>query len=332
MSYNASYSQTAKSQYKIASTIHVEGNGGWDLIAMDESTSRLFVSHGTMVQVIDVKQGTVVGTIPDTKGVHGIAIATDINKGFISCGKDTSVIVFDLTTLALIKRVRMTGFNPDAILYDSYSHNVFAFNAQSYNATVIDAHSNNVIGTIELPGKPELCVSDGHGKLYLNLEDKSMVCVINPSSLKVEQTWSLAPGTGPSGIAIDTKNHRLFIVCDNKLMVIMDAENGKVITTLPIGERVDGVVFDPDKKRAYSSNGEGTVTVVQEKDKKTFVVLETVTTQKGAKTITIDTKTHHLYLPTAEYGETPAPTKDNPKPRAAIKPGSFVVLDVELIK
>ncbi|MEO6304380.1 MAG: YncE family protein [Bacteroidia bacterium] len=319
---------SAQSNYKIVNKIHIDGDEGWDLLAMEESSSRLFLSHGSIVQVVDVKNGKLIGTIPDTKGVHGIALATDVNKGYTSNGKDSSVTVFNLKTLAVIAKIPVTGNNPDAILYDEFTHKVFVYNGKSSNATVIDAISDKVVGTIPLDGKPELSVTDGKGKIYVNLEDKSMVSIIDAKTLKVEQTWSVAPGIEPSGIAIDNKNHRLFIVCDNKLMVIMDSQTGHVITTLPIGDHVDGAAYDPIKKRVYSSNGEGTVTVVQEENENTFKIIENIVTQKGAKTIAIDTKTHHLYLTTAEFGVTPEPTKEKPKPRPSIKPNTFVVLDV----
>lgn len=322
----------AQSFYKIANKIKVEGDGGWDYLISDESTGRLYLSHGTVVNVVNEADGKLIGTIPDTKGVHGIALANDLNKGFISNGRDTSITIFDLKTLATVTKVKISGINPDAILYDPFSHKVFAYNGRSNNATVLDANTNTVVATIPLEGKPEFSVTDEKGKVYVNIEDKSKICVINSTTLKVEQTWPIAPGEAPSGLALDNKNHRLFTVCDNKLMVILDAETGKIITSLPIGENVDGATFDPDNERVYSSNGDGTLTVVQGTNGGNYKVLENVSTQKGARTITLDKKTHHVYLPTAEYGPPPAPTTDNPKPRASIVPGSFIVLDVEPIK
>jgi DNA-binding beta-propeller fold protein YncE len=318
----------AQTSYKISNKFKIEGDGGWDYLIVDPETGRLFVSHGSVVQIVNTADGKLIGTIPDTKGVHGIALAKDLNKGFISNGKDTSVTIFNLTTLATITKVKVTGKNPDAILYDPFSKRVFVYNGRTSNATVIDATTNSVIGTIELPGKPEFSVTDGKGKVYVNIEDKSKVCLINPTTLKVEQTWSIGKGEEPSGLALDDKNHRLFIVCDNQLMVIMDAVSGKVITSLPIGENVDGAAFDPETERAYSSNGDGTLTVVQGKNGADYKVLENVVTQKGARTITLDTKTHHVYLSTAEFGEAPAATNDNPKPRPSLKPGSFTILDI----
>jgi len=325
-----SYAQDSTS-YKISNKFSIEGDGSWDYLTMDDSTHHLFISHGTITQVLDVTTGKLAGTIKDTKGVHGIAIAKDLNKGFISNGKDTSVTVFDLKTLTTIEKVKVTGKNPDAILYDPFSHRVFTFNGRSSNATVIDAKTDKVLGTITLEGKPEFAVSDGNGKIYVNIEDKSKICEIDPITMKVEQTWSIAPGEEPSGLALDNKTHRLFSVTD-KLMVIMDALTGKVITTLPIGDRVDGVAFDPEKKIAYSSNGDGTITAVKEENENTFKVIATIKTQTGARTITIDLLTHKIYLPTAEFGETPKATTENQHPRPAIKPGTFVILEVEPLK
>jgi len=318
----------AQGLYKIVNQIHIEGEGGWDYINADASTDRLYISHATVANVVDLKTGKLVGTIPDTKGIHGIAIATELNKGFTSNGRDSSVTVFDLKTLAVTGKIKVTGRNPDAILYDPYSHKLFTFNGGSSNATVIDATNNTVLTTIPLEGKPEFSQTDGKGKVFVNIEDKSKISVINVKTLKVDQTWSIAPGEEPSGLALDNETHRLFSVCGNKMMVVSDAEAGKVITTLPIGDRCDGVAFDPQLKRAYSSNGEGTITVVQEENKDSFKVIETVTTQKGARTITVDTKTHHLYLPTAEFEA--APTGNNRRP--AVKPNTFVILELAQVK
>jgi DNA-binding beta-propeller fold protein YncE len=322
-------SQTTKSNYKIVNRFSVEGDGSWDYISIDENTGRLFISHGLVTQVIDSKSGKLLGTIQDTKGVHGIAIASELNKAFISCGRDSSISIINLKSLELISKIKSTGAGPDAILFDPFSKNVFVFNARSSNAAVIDGKTNKIITTIPLPGNPEFSVSDEKGKVYVNIEDKSLIVEINSSTLKIENSWSVSPGEEPSGLALDNSRHRLFSVCDNKKMIVMDAQNGKVISTLEIGGRVDGCGFDPELNRAYSSNGEGTVTVVQGNSGDNFSVLENIPTQKGARTMCIDRKTHHLYLPTAEYGDTPAATNDNPHPRPSIKPGTFVVLDIE---
>jgi Uncharacterized conserved protein len=323
--------QTGSSQYRMANKFHVDGDGGWDYLNVDESTGRIFISHGTVVNIIDEKDGKLIGTIPDTKGVHGIAIATDLNKAFISNGRDSSVTIIDLTTLAFITKVTVTGQNPDAIIYDPFSHNVFAYNGRTANATVIDGSANKVVATIKLDGKPENSVSDGKGKVYVNIEDKSEISLINSKTNQVEQTWSIAPGEEASGLALDNENHRLFAVCSNKLMVILDASSGKVITSLPIGDGSDGAAFDPALKRAYSSNGEGTLTVVQEISPDEFKVLENVTTQRGARTLTVNKKTHHIFMSAAEY-EAASPSAGNTNRRPAIKPGTFMILDVAPVK
>jgi YVTN family beta-propeller protein len=322
------FGQNENPKYRIANRFSLEGDGGWDYLTLDENTGKLFISHGTITQVLDTKTGKLAGTIQDTKGVHGIALDQEENKAFISCGKDSTVTIINLSTLALISKVKVTGANPDAILYDKFSDKVFVYNGRSANATVIDAKTNMVVATIPLSGKPEFSVCDGNGKVYVNIEDKSQIAVIDSKSLKVINTWSLAPGEEPSGLALDNTTHRLFSVCDNKKMVIMDAQNGTIISTLGIGERTDGCAFDSGLKRAYSSNGDGTVTVVQEKSGNEFYILDTIQTVKGARTICIDNKTHHIYLPSAEYGPAPEPTAENKHPRPAVKPGTFVILDI----
>lgn len=318
----------AQSNYRIINKISVEGDGGWDYLFADEATNHVYISHSTQVQVLDVTTKKVVATISDLKGVHGIALANDLNKGFISNGKDSSVTIFDLKNYSIIEKINIGARNPDAILYDEFSHRVFTFNGGSHNATVLDAKTDKILGVISLDGKPEFSVSDDKGKIYVNIEDKSMVKMINPVTMKVEKEWSVSPGQEPSGLAFDKANQRLFSVCDNKMMVVSDAVNGRVVSTLPIGERVDGAAYEPQLKRVYSSNGDGTMTVVQQNDKDTYQVLENVPTQKGARTITVNIKTHHLFLPSAEYGETPAATEENKHPRPSIKPGSFVILEL----
>lgn len=317
----------AQSNYKIARKISVGGDGGWDYITVDGASSRIYASHSTTAVVIDIKTGKVVGSIPDTKGIHGIAVAPEINRGYTSNGRDSSVTVFDLKTLKPIDRLKVTGGNPDCILYDEFSQKIYTFNGRSSNITVIDTKENKVVATIPLDGKPEFATSDGKGRIYVNIEDKSTISVIDAKDFKVVQNWPIAPGEEASGLAMDTETHRLFSVCRNKLMVVMDAQTGKVVATLPIGDRCDGVTFDPGKKIAYSSNGEGTITVVQEVDANTFKVLENAKSQLGGRTIAVDKVTHHLYLPTAEFG---APVAGERRP--PIKPNSFVILDIEPIK
>jgi YVTN family beta-propeller protein len=319
---------SAQSGYKVVNQIHLEGDGGWDYLSVDEAAGRLYVSHGSMALVADLKTGQQIGKIPDTNGIHGIAIAPDLNKGFTSNGRDNSVTVFDLKTLQVIEKISVSGKNPDAILYDPFSQKVYTFNGGSSNASVIDPKLSKEIATIQLDGKPEFPQTDGKGIIYVNIEDKSEISVINANTYKVEKSWSIAPGEEPSGLALDNQTHRLFSVCGNKLMVVSDAEAGKVVTTLPIGEGCDGVAFDPVTKRAFSSNGgDGTITVVQEENKDNFKVVETIATQRGSRTITIDKTTHHLYLSGAEYGVAAEGSR-----RPPMKPGSFMVLDVAPVK
>jgi len=324
--------QTTPSGCKVDNRIPLEGDGGWDYLAIDDATNTAYVSHSSIVQVVNLAEGKLVATIADQKGVHGIALAKDLNKGFISNGQDSTVTVFDLTTNKAIAKIQCTGRNPDAILYDPYSQLVFTFNGRSANSTVIDAKTNQVKATIALDGKPEFSQSDKNGTVYVNIEDKSMINVIDTKTLKVTQHWSIAPGEEPSGLALDNEDHLLFSVCGNKMMIVTNAQTGKVIANLPIGDGCDGVAFDPILKRAYSSNGEGTMTVVQKVTKDKFVVLENITTQPSARTIAVNTKTHHLYLPAAEYNPKPETSTGNQRSRATLKAGSFVLLDVKTTK
>lgn len=317
-----------KSNYKIANHIKIDSNGGWDYVSVDEKLNRLYVSHSNIVQVIDLKTNRQIAVIPNTFGVHGIALADDLNKGFISDGKDTTVTVFNLKTNAVITKVKVTGAKPDAIVYDDVTKRVFTMNGKGKNATVIDAKTNRVIGTIPLDGKPEFCVADGNGKLYVNLEDKSALEEIDATTMKVLRQWSIAPGESPTGLAIDKKNRKLFSVCDNQLMVVSDADKGSVVTTVPIGDGPDAAAFDPERMIAYSSNGEsGTLTVVKESGN-TYNVLENFETQRSARTMAINVKTGHIYLPAAEFMPVHSVRADVPKPKHSIKPGTFTILDV----
>jgi DNA-binding beta-propeller fold protein YncE len=325
---NFSFSQ---SLYHVVNKISIPGNGGWDYISVDEPTSTLFVSHGNEMDVIDLNDNNkLIAIVKDLKGMHGITFVKDLDMGYISNGRDTSVTVIDLETYEFVKKIKVTGLNPDAILYDPFSNKVFTFNGGSSNATVIDVNELKVVGTIKLPGKPEFAVTDKKGKVYVNIENKNSICVIDVNTLKVEKIWSIQAGKTPGGLAIDIENHRLFSVCDNKLMVVVDAETGKVITTVKIGKDVDGVAYDTVLKRIFVSCGEGTMTVIQQNDANNYSVLENVTTQKRACTIALNSKTHTLYLPTAEYNPAPKPKPKNLKPQATVKPGSFTVLEVGL--
>jgi YVTN family beta-propeller protein len=313
--------------YKLIKTIAVGGDGGWDYLYADSLNRRLYVSHATEVDVIDLDSEAVVGKIPGTNGVHGIAIANDLQRGFVSDGRDNQVTIFDTKTLSVISTVK-AGTNPDGILYDPYSKRVFAFNGRSKDMTAIDAADGNVAGTVPLGGKPEFPASDGSGNVYVNIEDRNEIVRFDPKTLEVKQHWSLAPQCdSPSGLAIDTKTRRLFPVCENKVMAVVDADSGKVITTVPTGAGTDAAAFDPGTRQAFASNGQdGTLTVIKEETPDKFAVVENAKTQRGARTMALDTKTHRIYLSDAEMGETPAPTTENPRPRPKMVPGSFKVL------
>lgn len=323
--------QNVPNGYKIVQKISLSGDGFWDYLNADDATGMLYVSHGKMVNVVDMNTGKSVATISDVNGVHGIAIDPELKKGYISNGADSNVTVFSTKDFSVLKKVAVTGKNPDAIMYEPFTKTIITWNGRSSNATVIDTKTDKVIQTIQLPGKPEASVTDGKGKVFVNIEDKSEVCMINTKTWKAEQTWSISPGEGPSGLALDTENHRLFSATD-KLMVVLDSETGKVITTLPTGGGVDGAAFDKGLRRAYSSCGEGLLTVVQEENPNSFKVFANVPTQAGTRTISLSEKTHRIYLPTAEFGPTPAKTAENPRPRPSLKPGSFMVLVFEPVK
>ena len=314
------------SGYHLLHRYKLGGDGFWDYLRLDPAARRLYISHGTHVVVMQADSGRVVGDIPNTNGVHGIALAPELGRGFTSNGRDTTVTIFDLKSLAVLGLVKVTGAGPDAILYDPASRRVFTFNGRGGNATAIDAAAGTVAGTIDLGGKPEFAVSGGDGRIYVNLEDKSQLLAIDSKSLAILARWPLAPGEGPTGLAIDLEHHRLFSGCDNKLMSVVDAETGKLVTTVPIGQGVDATAYDPGTGFAFSSNGEGTLTVVHEDDSDHFRVVENVTTQRGARTMALDPSTHEVYLATAEFGPPPAATEEHPHPRPSIVTGSFVIL------
>ena len=310
----------AATGYHLTGEIKIGGEGGWDYLTVDSAAKRLYVSHATHVVVVDLASDKVVGDIPDTPGVHGIAIAAELNRGFISNGRGNNVTVFDVKTLKPISQVP-TGDNPDSIRYDAVSGRVFAFNGRSKSATAIDAKTGQVAATITLPGKPEFSVADGKGKLYVNIEDTSELVEIDAAKATLTKKYSLAPCDGPSGLAIDTTKRRLFSVCTNRVMAISDPDAGKVIATPPIGVGPDGAAFDPGTGYAFSSNGDGTLTVVQQTGGN-WETVENIATERGARTIAIDEKTHILYLPTA-LSATPTPGA-----RSAFVPGTFKILVV----
>jgi len=304
------------------------GDGGWDYLKADADSRHLFISRGIHVIVMDMDSGKVVGDIPDTPGVHGIALANDLGRGFTSNGREGTVTIFDLKTLATIGKVKAVGENPDAILFDPATKRVFAFNGHSQDSTAIDAATGDIIGKIPLGGKPEFAVSTGSGEIFVNIEDKSELVRLDPKTLKVKNRWPLAPCEEPSGLAMDVKNRRLFAGCDNKMMAVVNADTGKVITTLPIGGGVDANGFDPESGLAFASCGEGVLTVVKEETPDKFSVAENVSTEAGARTMNIDPKTHQIFLVTAKFGPPPAAAQGQPHPRPTIVPDTFEVLVV----
>jgi DNA-binding beta-propeller fold protein YncE len=311
--------------YKVLNKIKIGGTGGWDYVALDNTNRRLYASHGTSVEVVDPDAGKVVGTIPQLHGVHGIAVAPELNKGFISNGQSNSVTVFDLKTLAKLGEPA-TGQNPDSICYEPKTQRVFTFNGRSNDSTAINAKNNEIVATFPLDGKPEFCAVDGTGKIYANLEDKSEVIEIDAAKPAVTRRVSLAPAEGPSGLAIDVKNKKLFSVCDNKMMAVTDIATMKVIATPAIGTGPDAAGFDPGTGLAFSSNGDGTLTIVKLVNGK-YEAADTVTTERGARTMTVDPKLHRVYLLAAEYGPAPE-AKEGKKGRPPVLPDSFHVLVV----
>ncbi len=314
--------------YKVTGSIPIGGSGGWDYLSADAQNRRLYVSHGNEVVVLDPDSQKIVGRITGLNRIHGIAIANDLGLGFISDGGSNEVVAFQLQDLSVKQKVK-AGTNPDGIVYDPASKRVFAFNGRSGDATVIDAATGNVAGTIKLEGKPEFPVSDGQGSVYANIEDKSEIVRIDSKGLTVTSRWPLAPCESPSGLAIDRENRRLFSVCDNKMMAVVDADTGKVIATPAIGEGPDAAGFDPGTKLAFSSNGEsGTLTVIKESGKDQYSDAGTVQTAPGARTMALDEKTHKIYLATASFGPPAPSTSGNARRRPTILPGTFKLLVV----
>ena len=295
-------SSAADSSYSLVKKISISGQGSWDYLTVDEAARRLYVSHGTQVEVLDIDSLTVVGNVTKTLGVHGIAIAPESGRGFVSDGQSNTVTIFDLKTLKPIADVPV-GKKPDAIIFDPATSRVFAFNGESNSATAIDAASGKVAGTVDLGGGPEYAAADGKGYVFNNLEDESQVLKINSRDLKVEQRWPTAPCSSPSSMAMDRSNRRLFLGCRSKVMAVMNADTGQVITTLPIGDHVDATAFDPETKLIFNSNGEGTVTVIHQDSPDKYSLVETVKTVPRAKTMALDPRTHRLFLSTAENGQ-----------------------------
>ena len=320
----------AAPQYHITHEVKLPGDEGWDYLTFDDAAHRLFIAHGSQVLVIDTDQLTPAGAIANTPGVHGIALATDAGHGYISAGRSNTIVVFDLKTLARLKDIQATGENPDAILYDSATHRVFSFNGRGRNATVIDSKTDAVIGTIALDAKPEFAVSDGKGRVYVNLEDKSSIARIDAQHMSVTAVWPLEGCDDPSGLAIDVTGQRLFAGCDNKVMAVVDAKSGHTLGTAPIGAGVDAATYDSGKRLAFAScGGDAVLTAVGTAASGGPEAVASIPTQRGARTMALDEHSHRLFLVTASFGTPPAATPEQPHPRPPIVPGTFRLLVVE---
>ena len=307
--------------YILDKTIALPGDAGWDYLSIDKVNSRLYVSHGNSVNVVDLNTDQPVGVVPNLQGIHGIAIDNKANLGFISDGRANAVVAFDLKTLATVATIQVDAKGPDCIIYDPYSDRVFSFNGDSNNSSVVDPNTLKQVGTVDLGGGPEFAVSDGHGKIYNNLEDKSSMDVIDVKTLKVIRNFPLGPCGGPTGLALDMKNYRAFTVCrQNKGMSVVNILSGKVINTLPIGAGVDAVAYDPETKLIFCSCGDGTVTIIKQITADSYSVIQTLQTQARARTMALDTKTHKIYLSVA----------DGVKGSRASTPGSFKLLVYKL--
>ena len=313
--------------YRLLSTIAIGGEGGWDYLNVDPAGERLYVSHGSQVEVVDLKTRKVVGTIPNTPGVHGIEVVPAAGRGYITCGRNNTCVVFDLKTLKPIGAPIPTGPKPDALFYDAFSQRVFLFSNDGGKSTVLDGKTGAVVGTAELGGDVEAAATDGKGHIFVNIENKSEVIEFDAKTLAVLHRHSVAPGEEPTGLGYDAKTNRLFSGCANEKLVVTDAKTGKQVAVLPTAKGTDGAVFDPLTKNIVVSNGSGTFTVIHEDTPDKYTVLGSMPTARGARTLALDPKPHHLFTCTADYGPTPAPTTDNPRPRPGIVPGTFRVLE-----
>ncbi len=315
----------ADGDYHLVKKLVLGGEGGWDYLICDSDARRLYISRGSHVMVVDADTYAVVGDIPGTDGVHGIALAPEFGRGFTSDGRSNTVTIFDLKSLKVLGTAP-TDEGPDAIVYDPASKRVFTLNGRAGTATAIDAETGKPAGSITLGGRPEYAAADGEGHIYNNLEDKSEIIQIDSRKLTVTARWPLAPCESPSGLAIDKEHRRLFAGCHSRVMAIMDADTGKVLATPSIGQGVDANRFDPGTQLAFSSNGDGTLTIVHEDSLEKFAPVASVTTQRGARTMALDLKTHRVFLVTAEFGPAPAHTPEQPHPRPQMVPGTFTLL------
>jgi YVTN family beta-propeller protein len=315
------------SGYRVIRRIPVGGEGGWDYLKVDPDAHRIYVARGSHMMVVDEISGKLIADLQGTKGIHGMALANDLGKGFTSNGQSNSVTVFDLKTLKATSEIPIKGENPDNIIYDPMTKRIFTFNGKSHDSTVIDATTGKVVGTVALGGKPEEAIYDGKGNIFVNNEDKSVIVEFDAKTLAIKNTWPIAPCEEPSGIAMDTAHRRLFAVCD-KVMVVVNADTGKVVASPPIGGDPDGVGFDPATGLVFASCREGLVSVIHQDSPDKYSVVGNVTTQYGTRTMTLDPKTHHVFTMTADFKAAPAPTPDNPRPRPQQIAGSFVILEL----
>lgn len=323
----STFSQTNKSGISLLKKTVIGGEGGWDYVSVSAEDRRIYLSHNNQVEVLDIDTHQKIGEIKNTNGVHGIVAIPLVGKGYVTNGKTNNVTVFDIKTLQT-KLLIPAGVKPDALLYDKYSNRVFIFNNDSKNITVIDVKTDSVIQTFDIGGNPEAGVANDKGLVYVNLEDTNEIVAFESKTLTVKHRFSLAPAEQPTGLAFDKQTHRLFSACrKSQLMLVVDADNGNIIAKIPIGKGVDGAVFNDKTKLAFSSNGDGTMTVVKEVSAQNFLLLDTIKTLSGARTMAIDNKTKHLFTVTAQFGETPPPTKENPRPRPAILPNTFMLLE-----
>lgn len=309
----------------------IGGEGSWDYLTFDPSTKHLFVSRGTRVDVLDTGSGKPLGSIRNTQGVHGIALARELNRGYTSNGRANTVTMFDLRTLKTLQEAKVSGRNPDSILYDPVSKNLFTFNGASKDVTVLDATTLAIVATIAVPDKPEFSVTDGRGRIYVNIEsDPGQLFVIDSRTLKKQSLWPLPGCDSPSGLALDSIRHRLFSVCDNQVMAITDAVTGKQVARVTIGDGPDAAAYDAKRGMVYSSNGAGTLTVVHQDSADHYTVADTLPTQRSARTMALDPATGKIYLAAAEFGAPPAATPEQPHPRPTPVANSFVILTVGL--
>ncbi len=330
LSLFSSFAQAAVSgDYAVQQQFILGGPGGWDYLTMDSAADRLFISRSDRVLVVNPRDGSIIATIPDTQGVHGIALAPDLGKGFTSNGRADTVTVFDLQTLKSTGTFEVGGHNPDAILYDAATRKLFTFNGRSQDISVIDPVKGSVLATLPAGGKPEFAAADGAGRVFFNVEDKSQIGVIDSAESRIVATWSIPNCEEPTGLAFDVPHQRLFSVCGNGVLAVTDASSGKHIAEVPIGKGPDAAAFDAQRGLIFSSNGQdGTLTVIHEDDPDHYTVVGTVATQKSARTMALDPATHRIYLVAAQFGSPPAPTADVPHPRPSVLEGSFRILAV----